>query len=501
MVNFIYQEIIIFTNMNEILPNIIKNIFYTNYKIIELTNNEQVTSSVFLEQIPIKESRNETILNYCEGVNPNSIVMFTDDITNELIHSINTRFLENKFRVLNEYPRFWACKNITLHNIKKHKSYDELDTLFIADGDVDEMICKYVPTKTHVIMATYKRNNNLNRIFQMLLEQTDKNFRFHLLDNNTENVIQQELDDIVKKYQDKLDIVLYQNNFNQHCIARMMLIKKLLDTCYLEYVIIFDDDQIHHNDWIETMVEKCEPLSTLSWYGKVFKTCDYWNNIENTDQILTYGDIEFHRKPEINKFKYFGPGGCIFDANLFLFNELYNYDKYSDQIFRLDDLWMSFIFDKYLNVPFHRFIYHPKECIDRNNRQAMTWFHCIEDKPILMRLLSEKYDWDVIKEQRELVTINQHFSKIYVLFSNYANLEQIKRRFIDMNIAACFVYYTDEQSALLNICEKNKNNSIVIFNESVQFEPFFHHIFDKNRSLSMNMGNFRNRRRIKMRVF
>ena len=72
----------------------------------------------------------------------------------------------------------------------------------------------------------------------------------------------------------------------------MMLIKKLLDTCYLEYVIIFDDDQIHHNNWIETMVEKCEPLSILSWYGKVFKTCDYWNNIENTDQILTYGDME-----------------------------------------------------------------------------------------------------------------------------------------------------------------------------------------------------------------
>ena len=128
----------------------------------------------------------------------------------------------------------------------------------------------------------------------------------------------------------------------------------------------------------------------------------------------------------------------------------------------------------------------------------MTWFHCKEDKPILMRLLSEKYDWDVIKEQRELVTINQHFSKIYVLFSNYANLEQIKRRFIDMNIAACFVYYTDEQSALLKNCEKNKNNSIVVFNESVQFEPFFHHLFDKNTSFSMNMGNYKNRRRIKM---
>ena len=449
MVNFIYQEIIIFTNNNEQLPNIIKKIFYTNYKIISLVENKTHIETVFLEQIHIKGSRNETILTYCEGVNPNSIVMFTDEITNELIHSINTRFLEKKLRVLNEYPRFWACKCIVLHNIKTQKAYHKLDTLFISDGDIDELICNYVPTKTHVIMATYKRNNNIDRILHMLIEQTDQNFRFHLLDNNTENVLQQELDDIVKKYRDKLDIVLHRNNYNQHCIARMMLIKKLLDTCYLEYVIIFDDDQIHHNHWIETMVEKCEPLSTLSWYGKVFKTCDYWNNIENTDQILTYGDIEFHRKPEIKKFKYFGPGGCIFDANLFLFNELYKYDEYSDLIFRLDDLWMSFVFDKYLNIPFHRLIYHPKECIYRNNRNAMTWFHCKDDKPKLMTLLSEKYDWDIIKEQRELVTINQHFSNIYVLFSNYTELEQNKRRFIDMNIAACFIYCKDEKLTLL----------------------------------------------------
>ena len=244
MVHFIYQEIIIFTNKNEQLSNIIKNICYTNFKIIELTDSNSISSSVFLEQVHIKESRNETILNYCEGANPNSIIMFTDEITNELIHSINTRFLENKLRVLNEYPHFWACKSITLHNIKKQKSYHELDTLFIADEDVDELIYKYIPTKTHVIMATYQRNNNLERIFQMLLEQTDKNFRFHLLDNNTDNVLQIEIDNIVEKYRDKLDIVLHRNNYNQHCIARMMLIKKLLDTCYIEYVIIFDDDQI-----------------------------------------------------------------------------------------------------------------------------------------------------------------------------------------------------------------------------------------------------------------
>ena len=64
MVHFIYQEIIIFTNKNEQLSNIIKNICYTNFKIIELTDSNSISSSVFLEQVPIKESRNETILNY-----------------------------------------------------------------------------------------------------------------------------------------------------------------------------------------------------------------------------------------------------------------------------------------------------------------------------------------------------------------------------------------------------------------------------------------------------
>ena len=85
----------------------------------------------------------------------------------------------------------------------------------------------------------------------------------------------------------------------------------------MEYVVIFDDDQVHHKDWIEKMVNGCKPMSILSWYGKIFESCDYWNRKANKDNILTYAHIEYKKKPEINKFKYFGPGGCIFDTNIF----------------------------------------------------------------------------------------------------------------------------------------------------------------------------------------
>mgnify|MGYP006119769533 FL=1 len=67
-------------------------------------------------------------------------------------------------------------------------------------------------------------------------------------------------------------------------------------------------------------------------------------------------------------------------------------------IFKMDDIWMSFVFNKYLDIPFYRAFKPPHECIDSQDLSKMTWFKLKEDKPKFMRLLCDTWGWDVISK-------------------------------------------------------------------------------------------------------
>lgn len=487
MTNFLFQNIIIVSMYNKNLQNYINDIYYSNYKILLLSKKYINSTCSIIKPAVIKDSINNTILNYCKDVSPNSIIVFSNNINHIDLNKINAHFLKYKGRFMKE-DAFWACKNTVLLDILKQKSYEEIKNLNILSCVKDvvnrknknkqKIRCEYTEPVLHVVMATYMRNNYLPKIFDMLTRQTYKNFCLHLIDNNSDKSLQKGIDNMINKYSRKINIKLHRNYCNKHCISRLLYIRELLDTEYLEYVIIFDDDQIHYKNWFERMIKECKPLSTLSWYGKIFeKSGDYWNRYSDKNNILTYTDIELHAKPDIKVFKYFGPGGCIFDANLFLLNELYNYERYSDLIYKLDDLWLSFMFDKYLHIPFYRIMYHPKECLDRKDPKNSTWYRCINDKSELMKMLCEKYSWNIIEKNQKIYTLNNVFTRVYVLFSNYKNVEYINNLLINMNVSACFVYYQDQKSTINNICKKNENNTILLLNENSRFNAFFNDTF------------------------
>jgi len=301
----------------------------------------------------------------------------------------------------------WCCK--TGYLTQNMLVNPTLQYVFTYLDQISDLV-KQVPEILHIVLATYERNANLERVFEMLCSQTHQDIHLHLLDNNTDTELHKGVDEVIDQFRDKLCITLHRPLQNTHCIGRVLLIKELLSEYVMESVVIFDDDQLFDIDWLAMFMRDRKPMSTLSWYGKIYSECDYWKS------DLTYTDIEMLRKPDVTKFTYFGPGGCIFDSRLFLFDELYNYEQYSSDIYKIDDIWLSFVFSRYLNIPFYRCFKHPSECIDRNKLSKMTWAQLKDSKPKLMKMLCNDWGWDVVNKQPLCQTYNSKYSTIYALY-------------------------------------------------------------------------------------
>lgn len=507
----LYQNFIVYIDYDDFVPEIINEINYTNYKIVVLHNNEKITYNTFVEPCKIKGNKIDTILQHSQSECPNHIMCCTEMLNKDMLNDLNQEFLCKTRFVANDTideknfkpPIYWSCKIHVLHQIYQQKTepieelclcaldivrWNQKKIEFFENYDHLEIKTKNMKKrnrlgpmeeKLHLIMATYKRNQYLDKVFSALQDQTFSNIHLHILDNNENKEFQEELDTIIEK--SSLTITLHRYNYNYHCISRIFLIKELLKTTYMEYVVIFDDDQIHHKDWIEKMVNHRKPMSILSWYGKIFESCDYWNRKANKDNILTYAHIEYKKKPEINKFKYFGPGGCIFDTNVFFFQECYEFSKYSKDIIKIDDIWMSFLFDKYLHIPFHRLLYHPLECADRNVNEK-TWIEVKDEKNDLMKYFNSNFLWNVIKPCKEFYTLNNVFDCVYAIYTNNNTLFKLKKQFLIHNIRAVFIFSenldTGRIKAFENACS-NLYQRILVLNENVIFHKFIFSNFDK----------------------
>jgi len=335
----------------------------------------------------------------------------------------------------------------------------------------------------HIILATYERNKNIDLVLNMLMTQSYKHFHLHLLDNNTDKKLQKELDEILTKFQD-LTITLHRKNENSHCFGRILCVQEIIQQHMMDYVVIFDDDQLYHKNWLKEMVEQKRSLCTLSWYGKIFEECDYWKS------SLTYTQIEKKQRPEITEFHYFGPGGSIIDIHLFLLNELYDYEKYSTDIKAIDDIWMSFIFKKCLNVSFVRKFEHPIRCIDWKDKSKMTWAIIKDVKSALFKELSQKYDWDVTKKSFQTYHVNDVFERIYVLYNKKDDVNQINAKFQKYNICFQFVEMDNNKEIIIQKkIDKKRYKSILFFDANYEFDNLFLFKFDSFMKSINNIWN------------
>jgi len=277
----------------------------------------------------------------------------------------------------------------------------------------------------HLIMSTYNRNENLDNILQMVSAQTvARDITFHIIDNNVDKSKNDYITSLVKKYQSVLNIKLYQFGYNYHCYSKVMVAKQIYHKYLLDYLIMIDEYEIYPPIWCENMLKKAQSLSIYSMYSN-----KYEYNSEITNKSLCN---------ETDIGNYFGSNGCIIDASLFLYNELYKFDNYDYSITKNVDIWMSFVFNKYLNIPFYRVLETSSGFICNLNKKDEARKQVEMD---LMKLFVQDYQWKLDAKQETLITVNNYFDKIYVLNLKRSKLKRCKMRdqLNDLNISATFV--------------------------------------------------------------
>ena len=509
----LYQKFHVFIHLDKylnchIILDFLSTIYYSNYQIYILTKNTSITfNHPFVEIVLLTNNFQQHILEYVKKIPYNeniAVIEKIDDYLNEnILLELNTFFVKEKPKliIINEASHnlfLWTCKSGILNELLLQinvNEYEQIEILSCCCNFVGEDKIKNIGNykftqndlikfseKHHILFATYQRNENLQRVFDMLSKQSVKNIHIHLLDNNEDSDSQKEIDEILNKY-NFLHITLHRFNKNLHCFGRITLTKKITETCVLDYIIIFDDDQLYDEDWLENMISQKQPLSTLSWYGKNFTVCDYWKS------TIWYSQIEKKKRPDVKEWNYFGPGGSIIDINLFLFQELYNYEKYSPHIKGIDDIWMSFIFKRYLNITFHRILTPPIECIDWKNKKKMTWCNLKNEKNVLFQYLSNEFDWDVTKKNIKTSILNTFFDSLYILYNEKDNINELISKTNNWNICCYFEKIIENNHLLVRnkVIKKNESKTILFLDSNLLFDDFFlHKIQKKFSNLQMN---------------
>lgn len=475
----------------------VERLYYSNYTIYLVTINPISIIHPYIRVLPLQQNIENTLLRHCVNLPPNDLVIFIENVE-EVIEKTWLLTLNNY--ILTKKPTFLLCTSKTFdsyvskvgvfQHIIENKlnengtlkqlcsmlckenihQWDMETNLFSQVTDIDITSIKAynqisIPIKKdiHILLATYDRNKNIHIVFNMLKTQTVKNIHLHLLDNNENKHVQTELDSFIEPFYKDMTISLHRYNKNTHCFGRITLIREIIRQYMMDFIIMFDDDQIYDETWLQDMISCAKPLGTLSWYGKLFNECDYWKS------TLTYIEIDRKRKREITEFAYFGPGGAIFDIQLFMFKELYQYEKYSQDIRAIDDIWMSFVFKKYLNIPFYRNITHLKKTIDWTNFKKTTWSNLKNSKNELFKMLANDYQWDVTKTSHECYNINTFFDRIYVFCNDFSKLIKFRTHHL------CFqwVPYDDYEKDVKTLLQKCSKQRICIFHEDFCFSEFY----------------------------
>lgn len=190
----------------------------------------------------------------------------------------------------------------------------------------------------HVIMCVFDRGNLFKRaVFSNVLNQSYAGRVYlHVCDNgnNSKNWLHlPELHVSTKKV-----IKFYKLPINIHGFARFIIMKKVLQTTYVPYFIMIDDDVIFgREDVLATIHAQRRPETYASWWGRNFiegkpysvSSIEAWHLVRGL-------------KPDVTSFHYGGTGLSIIDSQIIKY-----YDMFLARIPReyryIEDIWLSYV--------------------------------------------------------------------------------------------------------------------------------------------------------------
>jgi glycosyltransferase involved in cell wall biosynthesis len=256
----------------------------------------------------------------------------------------------------------------------------------------------------HIVMCVYKRPYNLEKQLINLNSQSVSNrIHLHLINNNPS------LNDIFKYIlsnpSNKLRYTVYNCDNTYFGFQRFLTIRDdVLKNHNLDYVIIIDDDQIFHDDWVENMYNLRNPKTYTAWYVKKWNinNLDYWKG-----SLITMTDARKQTPKDLDDFHYGATSGCIIDVNIFNeTSELWNIPKDLPDnvtVHNIEDLWLSYVIIKYYKWNIKRSFLPEKESLNEllndSNKQCL-WKTLHTQKQILFERLFTSY----LKEETEALT-------------------------------------------------------------------------------------------------
>jgi hypothetical protein len=227
-----------------------------------------------------------------------------------------------------------------------------------------EHIVSLTPSKRvilpiHVVLVCWGRGFLLKDQLEWLQHQDlaeRQKMIIHLLSYNPETSpeIYQTVADFEKKQQDgqfkdcvPVKIKVVENQVNWHTFSRFVYTNELRQTEPMDFVIFVDDDQFFPPNFVSSLLSYSKPRGMTTWYGKTFSTtktgiADFGNSKITCGDLLR-GDLE------LDTFAYNGPGGSVFDVNLWLFeHQLTRLNGDLKGYHQFDDLWVSYVMDALL---------------------------------------------------------------------------------------------------------------------------------------------------------
>jgi len=170
-------------------------------------------------------------------------------------------------------------------------------------------------------MCQWRRINNLPILLQSLKNQTFKDFRLCIWNNNINN--SDSLNTILKEGCENLDIKLVHSEKNVGGIGRFVLAHDEVLNSSAEKIFFIDDDQfITDNNFLQKISDYWEPRSIKSrWSFEI--TGKYWEKNRKHNGAVDYC----------------GTGGMILDGAIFSNEKLFEVpEKYQF----IEDLWLSY---------------------------------------------------------------------------------------------------------------------------------------------------------------
>lgn len=186
-----------------------------------------------------------------------------------------------------------------------------------------------VNKKNALIMLTFNRPENLEKTFQCVKKQINKNFDFFIINNSKKN--KKQIENIFNNLKTKNSFLINNSSGSDTSSFYRFVFAKELQKKEYENFIIIDDDQEFDENFIQHCLDQKENFVFKGWWS--FKTK---NN---------YLDRKRLNIDEVGNFS--GPGGSVFGKEILDIEEILecpNKYKY------FDDIWISYVLNKN-NIP------------------------------------------------------------------------------------------------------------------------------------------------------